>query len=52
MAEVKRGCDRREEAGEKREDRRKTDLTVESENRKGSRREGPRRSPANDRKAD
>ena len=51
MGEVKRGSDRREEAGEKGEDRRKTNLSVENENRKGSRRVGPRRSPAGDRKA-
>jgi len=42
MGEVKRGSDRREEAGKKKEDRRKADLSVESENRKGSRREGHR----------
>ena len=51
MGAVKRGSDRREEAGKKREDRRKANLIVESENRKGSRREGPRRNPASDRKA-
>jgi len=51
MGEAKRGSDRREEAGEKGEDRRNTNLSVENENRKGSRREGPRRSPAGDRKA-
>ena len=51
MGEVKRGSDRREEAGKKGEDRRKTSLSVESENRRGSRRAGSRRSPANDRKA-
>jgi hypothetical protein len=46
MGQVKRGRDRREEAGEKGEDRRKTNLSVENENRKGSQRVGPRRSPA------
>jgi len=51
MGEVKRGSDRREEAGKKREDRRKADLSVESENRKGSRRIEPRRTPTDDRKA-
>jgi len=39
MGQVKRGRDRREEAGEKGEDRRKTNLSVENENRKGSQRE-------------
>jgi len=47
MGQVKRGRDRREEAGEKGED----SLSVENENRKGSQRVGPRRSPAGDRKA-
>ena len=52
MGEVKRGSDRRVKRwGKEREDRRKADLSVESENRKGSRREGPRRNPASDRKA-
>jgi hypothetical protein len=51
MGEVKRGSDRRDEAGRKGENRRKTNLSVESEHRKGSRREGPRRNPASDRKA-
>ena len=51
MGEVKRGSDRREEAGGKGEDRRKTNLSVENENRKGSRGVGPRRSPAGNRKA-
>ena len=51
MGQVKRGRDRKEEAGEKGEDRRKTNLSVENKNRKGSQRVGPRRSPAGDRKA-
>jgi hypothetical protein len=51
MEEVKRGSDRRDEEGRRAEDRRKTNLSVENEHRTGSRREGFRRIPADDRRS-
>jgi len=48
--EDKRASDRRDAAGRRKEDRRVFNLSVESDQRKGSRREASRRDFANDKR--